>query len=317
MIHAVVFGIGKLGTYHAQKFEALKDEDVELCAVVDPNKEARDENFPDVPWFADIDDLFAAGTEFDIATVATTTEHHHAIAMKLIEAGKHILVEKPLASNPQQAAEMVEAADAKGVWLAVGQVERYRAAAILKDVYHPLFIECHRLSPFPKRSMDIDVVLDLMIHDIDLMLSIVQSPLESVSASGVAVLTDSADIANARFEFADGCVANLTSSRISITTTRKFRVFANNQYVSLDLAAGEYARYTRDASEPDLSKAISQELGENKVGDALLAEVRDFVEAVRDKRPPLVQGKDGLHAQQVAERVRDDIEKRFQKRAPV
>jgi predicted dehydrogenase len=198
------------------------------------------------------------------------------------------------------------------VLTAVGQVERFRATEIfpLLGKAGPKFIECHRLSPFPQRSTDIDVVLDLMIHDIDLMLAMVPAKLVSVQGAGLPVLTPYLDIANARFEFANGCVANLTASRISIQRTRKFRIFSSDRYLSLDLATGSFEQFQRDDQEKNIMESIKHQSGKLGVTDALEAEIRDFVTAVREKRHPLVSGRDGLHALQVAEQVKQDIERR-------
>jgi len=310
---AVVVGVGKLGTFHAQKYQKLKSEGVELVALVDPEAEKVKKIFSNVPVFLSIEELLQAKIQgeistFNLASIASPTINHFQLGEALLEQGVHILVEKPLTYTVEEGKKLIELAKKKKLIIAVGQIERHRAATALQNLNAPNFIECHRLSPFPARSTDIDVVLDLMIHDIDLMLSIVKSPIKSLSAAGFPVLTDRADIANARFEFEDGCVANLTSSRISMSTTRKFRVFAKDTYVSLDLAAGDYASYMRNASEPDLTKAIKREEGQMNVQDALLEEVRDFVDAVKNNRPPLVQGTDGLHAQEVAEKVANSID---------
>jgi predicted dehydrogenase len=248
----------------------------------------------------------------NIASVATTTEHHLNVSMELMKAKIHLLVEKPLAFTPAEGRTLVDFAEKEKLVLATGQVERHRAVEAFQELKgKPHFIECHRLSPFPARSTDIDVILDLMIHDIDLMLAMVNSPIKSIHAAGFPVLTNQIDIANARFEFESGCVANLTSSRISITRTRKFRIFCSDAYLSMDLGAGTYERYHKDPLEKDLAKAISHKSGSLSVEDALKEEIRDFVYAVRENRAPLVSGKDGLRALEVAGDVLRDVKERL------
>ena len=322
-LRAVVVGFGHLGSFHAQKYLTLKDIGVELVALVDPRADevrAKAEKIaPGIPLFNSVESYFsscASGKvpKAHIASLATTTDQHVVVGLDLIARGLHLLVEKPLSSSSLEGAKLVDAAAKAGLVLATGQVERHRALEAYQALRgQPYFIECHRLSPFPARSTDIDVIFDLMIHDIDLMLAMVQSPLQEIHASGFPVLTKQIDIANCRFEFANGCVANLTSSRISMSRTRKFRIFCGDSYLSLDLGAGTFERYLKDAEEKDLTKQISHESGSLKVEDALQQELRDFALAVREKREPLVSGRDGLRAIEVAERVVADIQKRLSK----
>ena len=318
---AVVVGFGHLGNFHAQKYMSLGADGVELVGLVDANSEQAKikaaKNFPGVPVFGSVTELLAAAAagkiaKPNLASVATTTEHHLSVSLELMKAGIHLLVEKPLAFTVEEGKKLVDFADKAKLVLATGQVERHRAVEAFRELRgRPLFIECHRLSPFPARSTDIDVILDLMIHDIDLMLAMVNSPIKSIHAAGFPVLTPQVDIANARFEFENGCVANITASRISITRTRKFRAFCSDAYLSLDLGAGTYERYHKDPEEKDLAKAISHKSGSLSVEDALKEEIRDFVLAVRDQRSPLVSGKDGLRALEVAELVIRDVKERL------
>ncbi|MGZ3652357.1 MAG: Gfo/Idh/MocA family protein [Bdellovibrionota bacterium] len=327
-LRAVVVGFGHLGNFHAQKYMQLaqQDEGVELVAIVDPRAEEirakAEKTAPGVALFPTLQDYFAAcesgrATRPDIASVASTTEHHLIIGEQLLARGVHLLVEKPLASTAAEARRLVELAEQKKLILATGHVQRHLVVESLKGMRgQPYFIECHRLSPFPARSTDIDVILDLMIHDIDLMLAMVASPLKEVHSAGFPVLTPQIDIANCRFEFESGCVANLTSSRISMSRTRKFRIFCADSYLSLDLGAGTFERYVRHAGETDPAKAITMETGSFGVEDALKEEIRDFVRSVREKRPPLVSGADGLRAIEVAEQVVADARRRLQKLSP-
>lgn len=322
-IRSMVVGFGHLGSFHAQKYRSLANEGVELVALVDPRGDelkAKAEKFAaGVPIFSSLEAYYTAVSRgecasAEVASVATTTDQHLSTGLSLLEHGVHLLVEKPLASSSREGMQLVEKARSKGLTLATGQVERHRAVEAYRAIKgRPLFIECHRLSPFPARSTDIDVIFDLMIHDIDLMLAMVNSPLKEIHGAGFPVLTPQIDIANCRFEFENGCVANLTSSRISISRTRKFRIFCEDSYLSMDLGAGTFERYAKDPKEADISKAISHEGGSLKVEDALQEEVRDFVNAVREKRAPLVSGEDGLRAIQVAERVVADVKGRWSK----
>lgn len=322
VLHAAVVGVGHLGGFHAQKYASLADKGVKLAALIDPQMETRAaklKQLAGVRWFASVDEWLLAEKrgevpKADLASVATITQQHADVGLRLLREGKHLLVEKPLAHSLREGEELVKEAEQRGLVLATGQVERHRVVEVYKALQgRPYFIECHRLSPFPARSTDIDVILDLMIHDIDLMLAMVNSPLESVQAAGFPVLTPQVDIANARFEFANGCVANLTCSRISVQRTRKFRIFSGDSYLSLDLAAGNYEQFRKEPGETDPAKAISHASGNLHVEDALQAEILDFVNAVREKRAPLVTGADGLRAMHVAERVRDDIQQRLKK----
>ena len=324
--NAIVVGFGHLGSFHAQKYLGLKGEGVELVALIDPRASeigAKAEKVaPGVPIFPSLEEYFKAVRDgrvakAQVASVSTTTDHHLAAGLALIAEGVHLLVEKPLAPSSPEGLKLVEAAEKAGVVLATGQVERHRAMEALHSWNaNPLFIECHRLSPFPARSVDIDVIFDLMIHDIDLMLAMVNSPLKTIHASGFPVLTSQIDIANCRFEFENGCVANLTASRISLTRVRKFRIFSGDAYLSLDLQTGSFERYGRNVGETDIAKAISHESGTLQVADALQEEIRDFVRAVQHGRQPLVSGRDGLRAIEVAERVVADVKQRMVKLGP-
>lgn len=324
-LRAIVVGFGHLGNFHAQKYAQLAQlrEGVELVALIDPRVEEVSAKAAKIsanlPVFASLGDYFAACDagrvpRADVASIATTTEFHLSTAEELLARGVHLLVEKPLASSVAEARRLVEVAEQKKLTLATGHVQRHLVVEALKTLRgQPYFIECHRLSPFPARSTDIDVVLDLMIHDIDLMLAMVSSPLKEVHSAGFPVLTPQIDIANCRFEFESGCVANLTSSRISMSRTRKFRIFCADSYLSLDLGAGTFERYVRQPGETDPGKAIAVENGSFGVADALLEEVRDFVGSVSGQRPPLVSGRDGLRAIEVAEQVVADARRRLHK----
>jgi predicted dehydrogenase len=222
------------------------------------------------------------------------TELHHAVARGFLDAGVHVLVEKPIARTLEEADALVALAQKRGALLAVGHLERFNPAfrALAATLVRPLFIDCERLSGFKQRGIDVDVVLDLMIHDLDLVLSMAKSEIGQVSACGFQVMTDSIDIANVRLEFASGCVANLSASRVSQSPVRKLRVFQTDQYASADLQAGKLRVVRRDAR----GGAITEDESGFDDRDALRAEIENFVAAVRGGRPPLVSGEDGRKA---------------------
>jgi predicted dehydrogenase len=259
----------------------------------------------------------------DAVTIATPTVSHVDIALEFIDGGAAVLVEKPMAANLAEADRLVAAAEARGAILATGHTERFNpaVAAAVPLLTSPRFIEIHRLGTFPERSLDIDVIFDLMIHDLDILLALVQSEVVSVEAIGVNVLTPRVDIANARLRFASGCIANVTASRISRDRVRKARFFQHDSYVSIDYAAQEVEMY-RLVSRPstDARGALSNVEGQNGerpliqggrvdvVGDEpLRRELADFVDAVRNKRQPAVTGRAGRAALALATLVAEKM----------
>ncbi len=245
----------------------------------------------------------------DAVTVAVPTELHRDIALPFLERGISVMVEKPLARSLAEADELIAAARASGATLAVGHTERYNpaVAAILPLVTTPRFIEVHRLGVFPERSLDIDVVFDLMIHDLDIILAMVRSEVASIEAVGVPVLTPRYDIANARLRFASGCIANVTASRISRERVRKIRFFQPDSYLSIDYAAQEVEGWRlvrKDGAKPSIQGGpIPVERDE-----PLRRELRDFVDASSARRPPLVDGDAGRRALELATRIADKME---------
>jgi predicted dehydrogenase len=259
--------------------------------------------------FEDIDTLLE---DCEAVSVATTTTNHCEIALKVIEAGKDLLIEKPIAASLDEADQIISAAESKGVKLMVGHIERFNPAlaALKNHDIRPRFIEAHRLAVFNPRGADVAVVLDLMIHDIDLALYFVQSPVAEISASAVAVVSNTVDIANARISFENGAVANLTSSRISLKPMRKLRIFQSSGYFSLDFAEKKADLYRLLDSEPmegELSIPLGQSgqnLGYLKAGDTsrdmLQAELMAFAQAISENRPPPISGREGRNALAVA-----------------
>ena len=244
--------------------------------------------------------------QVDAVTLAVPTELHREIALPFLAAGVPVLVEKPMARSLAEADDMIQAAAKSGAILAVGHTERFNpaVAAARPLLTDPRFIEVHRLGTFPERSLDIDVVFDLMIHDLDVVLSLVKSEVESIDAVGVPVLTGRVDIANARLRFANGCIANLTASRISRDRVRKIRFFQPAAYLSIDYAAQKIEMWTLvkgDGPVPAIEGGDVEVVSE----EPLKRELADFVDAVVSRRPPMVTGEDGRRALAVAQQITD------------
>jgi predicted dehydrogenase len=294
-----------MGRYHADKLAARKD--CKLAGVADVDR-ARAEALAAKHGCPASDDYRSLFGLADAAIVSVPTERHHEVAGACLEAGLHVLVEKPLAADLPQSDALLAAARRANRVLQVGHVERYNAAfrALSRRIERPLFIEAERLAGFKRRGADVDVVLDLMIHDLDLALALAKGHVAAVSACGFRVLTDDIDIANARIEFADGCVANLSASRVSQVPVRKLRVFQPGLYVSADLQAGKlrYARQTLGALE---------ELDEDHAGgDALAVQVEAFLSAIAG-RPAGVDGESGRRALELALDVGRLVRERLQR----
>jgi predicted dehydrogenase len=302
-LRLAVIGVGHLGRHHARILASLPG--VQLVAVVDKNR-PRAEEIAAAAGTSALSDVSELAGQIDAVTVAVPTELHHDIAMPFLRAGVPVLVEKPMARTLAEADAMVDAAAATGLTLAVGHTERFNPAVetargLLAD---PRFIEVHRLGTFPERSLDIDVVFDLMIHDLDVVLSIVPAEVESIEAVGVPVLTGRVDIANARLRFTNGCIANLTASRISRDRVRKIRFFQPAAYVSVDYAAQkvEMWRLTKgDGVMPSIQGGDVPVREE----EPLKRELEDFVDAVRNRRTPLVSGQQGRRALALAQQITD------------
>ncbi|MCB0386308.1 MAG: Gfo/Idh/MocA family oxidoreductase, partial [Bdellovibrionales bacterium] len=270
-LRCAVVGVGYLGRFHAQKYKALPE--AELVGVCDSREEPGRQVATElgVEWLANYQDLKG---KVDAVTVASTTSSHYEIAKFFLENGIHVHVEKPMTSTSAEGLELCQLAEKNGLKLQVGHIERFNPAfvAAREKLQRPLFIECHRLAPFKPRGFDVSVVLDLMIHDLDVILSLVNSDPVDVSAIGTPVLTGDIDIANARVEFASGTVANITASRVSQKSERKFRVFQGNQYLSMDFGAGEVRLLTKTGEWGGDTLPLDQDVWSLEKGDALLAE---------------------------------------------
>jgi predicted dehydrogenase len=299
-LRIAVIGVGHLGKHHARILSTMAG--VELVAVVDTNR-ARAEEIAAAHGTRPLGDARELTGKVDAVTIAVPTEIHRDIALPFLSAGVAVLVEKPMARSLAEADEMIAASATSGAALAVGHTERFNpAVAVARPlVANPRFIEVHRLGVFPERSLDIDVVFDLMIHDLDVVLSLVDSEVESIDAVGVPVLTGRVDIANARVRFANGCLANLTASRISRDRVRKIRFFQPSAYLSIDYAAQKVEMY-KLVTGGGMPSIQGGDIPVENV-EPLVRELADFVDAVAAKRAPLVTGEQGRRALAVAQAI--------------
>jgi predicted dehydrogenase len=304
-LRVAVIGVGHLGRHHVRLLRGMPA--VEVVAAVDIVQDRARAAVAGSDALA-LDDYRDVIGRVDAVTIAAPTTRHLEIAEAFLTRGVHVLVEKPMASSLSEASDMLGAADAAGVRLAVGHTERFNPAlqAALPIFRRPRFIEVHRLSGFPERSLDIDVVFDVMIHDLDVALAIDGTEVASVEAVGVPVLTPRVDIANARVRFASGCVANITASRISKDKVRKLRCFQPDMYVSIDYGTQELEVWRLERA-ADGRPAIAGGPAPIVKDEPLRRELADFVEAIRADRPPLVTGRDGHRALALATRVAEAI----------
>lgn len=302
-IRCAVIGVGYLGRFHAQKYQLLPN--AELVAVCDLNQKTLEtvSHELQVPGYTNYHDLF---DKVDAVSISATTNKHYEIAKSFLERGIHTLIEKPITETLSQAAELIQLAKKNNAKLQVGHLERFNSARLALDKYleNPLFIDSQRLAPYNPRGADVNVILDVMIHDIDLILNMVNSPIISISAQGAPVLTNAIDIANARITFANHCVANLTASRISFKTERTTRIFQQNTYLSIDYQNKKFAVFKKGNGElfpgiPD----ITHEQKEFANGDALFEEIKAFIKCIEEDSIPLVTGEDGLQALETAEKI--------------
>lgn len=305
IIRAAVVGAGYLGRFHAQKYAAM--DGVELVAVVDVDPERAAAVAEEVGCEATTDVAGVVG-RVDAASIVTPNVFHYETARPFLEAGVHVMLEKPLTTTLEQADDLIALAAAKGAILQSGHLERFNPAVrtLIERAERPLFIEAHRLSGFKNRATDVDVVLDLMIHDIDIVLKVVGEEPGEIRASGFPVLTPNVDIANARLAFPGGCTVNLTASRVSLKDMRKIRLFGTGVYISADCATRENLVVTGRV-EPGKPPAILPEPMSHGPTDNLLEELKAFVAAVRGEAPVPVTGEEGRAALAVAIEINNTI----------
>jgi len=305
VIRAAVVGVGYLGRFHAEKYAASAK--AQLVAVVDVDESRAREIARSVGTdaIADYRQLFG---RVQCVSIAVPTRLHHPIAREFLEQGIDVLVEKPLTAEIEEGRDLVRVAAARNAILQVGHLERYNPAIRRLEtvIDEPKFVECHRLAPFVERGTDVDVVLDLMIHDIDVITSLVRSPVDRVEAVGVPVLTDKPDIANARIKFASGCIANVTASRVSIKRERKVGFFQPNAYISIDYDQRRAQVFHKPAPGATWLD-IRAETIEFKEGDALADEIDSFLDCVGERSAPLVGGAEGLRALEIATMISSQL----------
>jgi len=310
-----VIGVGAFGRNHARVYKELEQqgEPLRLLGIVDQDVRRADAVGREFGCrsFGSLDQLLTTHSEVQAASVTVPTLHHLSVARMLIEAGVDVLIEKPLASTLAEADELLGMAKKHQRVAQVGHLERFNPAvrATIPFITQPMFFEVHRLSVFSPRALDVDVVLDLMIHDLDIVLSFVNSPVQEVRAVGLPILSGKTDIANVRLEFASGCVANLTASRVSTERIRKLRFFQPRQYISIDYGRQDVLVFT--VGDSDATPSVNPQIGvvkpPIKSEEPLRAELRSFLDAVRQRSIPTVTLEDGRRALALALQIVDDI----------
>lgn len=311
-LKVAVIGVGYLGKFHVEKYAA--DPRVEIAGVCDTVLSRAEESGSrcGAQAFGDYRNLLG---KVDAVSVVVPTDRHHAVARDFLDSGVDVLLEKPIAANLPEADELLAAARKKRRILQVGHLERFNPAflAVRDRIHIPLFIETHRLTPFRGRGTEVDVVLDLMIHDLDAILSLVRAPVEHIHAVGVPVLADKVDIANVRLQFQGGCEANLTASRISLQDQRRLRIFQPDSYVAVDYAQKKVALYRRVFDGTGERPVITPEQIEVPPGDALQMEIGSFIRCCLTREAPPVTGEDGRSALAAALEINARIEESMRK----
>lgn len=300
-LRMAVVGTGYLGRFHAQKYQQI--DECDLLAICDVDENRANEIAGELSTKAITNHLELIGL-VDAVSIASPTRTHFAVAKDLLKAGIHVLVEKPMTVTVAEAEELIDVARAKSCVLQVGHLERFNPAllSVADQIKTPIFIESHRLAPFTLRGADVNVVLDLMIHDIDIILNLVDAEVTAIHANGSPVVSNATDIANARIEFSNGCVANVTASRVSGKVERRMRFFQKDTYVAVDFQenTSRICRVDRDQPDTDGIPAINC-VDENLAkGDAIRAEIDAFIDAINNGTRPLVSGEDGLRALKTA-----------------
>ena len=317
MLKVGVFGVGHLGKFHLNNWKEI--EDVELVGFYDPNEKTAKE-VEEKYGLKHFESVNALLNKIDAADIIAPTNYHFELCEAAIKKGKHVFVEKPMADTLEQGKQLVQMVKEADIKLQVGHVERFNPAFLaLKDVeLNPMFIEVHRLAQFNPRGTEVSVILDLMIHDIDIILKLVHSDVKNIYASGVAVMTDTPDIANVRIEFNNGCVANLTSSRISMKKMRKMRLFQKDAYIGIDFldkkaeiiklkSAEDESEFNFDIETPSGNKTITIINAPVQPVNAIKEELQSFVQSISENKNTVVNEIDGLMAMEVAHRILEKI----------
>ncbi|HUO03589.1 MAG TPA: Gfo/Idh/MocA family oxidoreductase [Candidatus Binataceae bacterium] len=307
-LRAAVIGAGRLGTLHARKYGAIPGLQLTHIVDVDPERAA---SVAAETGAAAITDFHSLVGKVDLVTIASPGVTHHEIAAAMLSAGIDVLLEKPMAETLDQARDLARLAQERNRILQIGHLERFNPAVVHLHsiVKNPRFVECHRLAPFTERGTDVDVILDLMVHDLDVILSIAPSDVASIEAVGVTILTDRIDLANARIRFKSGLIANLVTSRVSARRERKIRLFQPDAYISVDYEARRIQIYRKGPPPPGGQfPTISAEQIDLGEGDPLAEEVRAFVDSVRNRTTPAVSALDGLRVMELTQRIKDVME---------
>ncbi|MDH5181198.1 MAG: Gfo/Idh/MocA family oxidoreductase [Gammaproteobacteria bacterium] len=299
-IRTAVVGVGYLGKFHAQKYAALPDS--ELVAVCDQNPENAEKIAKECHTRAETDYHNLIG-QVEAVSIVVPTQLHYKVAKTFLENGVHVLLEKPITATVAEAQELVDIANRTGVIFQIGHLERFNPAILALEgvLNQPRFIESHRVAPFNPRGADVNVILDLMIHDIDIILDIANSPVKHIDANGVAVLSKDIDLANARIQFENGCVANVTASRAGMKSERKMRLVQDDAYITIDFQNKKLGIHRKGSGEmyPGIANIESQEQAFEQ-GDALLAEITSFLKVIQTGTTPVVSGEDGKRALETA-----------------
>jgi predicted dehydrogenase len=304
-LRSAVIGAGRLGSLHARKYAAIPG--LKITHIVDLDSDRARQlaaEFDATPTT----DYRALTGKVDLVTIASPGMTHHEIASAMLTAGIDVLLEKPMAATLAEAHELAELASSRGRILQIGHLERFNPAVVRLHslVKNPRFVECHRLAPFTERGTDVDVILDLMVHDLDVIMSVAPSEVASLEAVGVAILTDRIDLANARIRFKSGLIANLVTSRVSARRERKIRFFQPDAYISVDYEARRIQIYKKSPPSPGSNfPTISADQIDFGESDPLADEVKSFVEAVRSRATPAVSAEDGLRVMELTEQIKN------------
>ena len=306
MLKTAVIGVGYLGRFHAQKYAMLPDSELVSVVDIDPEQGQKVADELEVSFFLDFHEVL---DQVDAVSIVVPTVHHYEMAKAFMENNIHVLLEKPFAATIEEAKELEQLSRDKNVRLQIGHLERFNPVftEFQQLISEPKFIENIRIAPFPKRGTDVDVILDLMIHDIDLVLAVVGEYPEFVEGTGVNIITSTADLANARLRFPSGCIADLTASRVSDKAERKMRIFQSGLYLSLDYGTGQARKLQVDSGTTPVPQTLRPESFQLGKGDALLSEIESFLLAVREGKSPKVTAKDGLNAMEVAWQIKDQL----------